>query len=276
MQEAINLSGMFIDRGPLSILKFKNKKSLTIKDPTRGLLFKKPLLILVNKYSASASEFFTAAMKDYNRAIIVGSQTYGKGTAQSILPLNDSTNLGFVKLTVEQFFRINGTSHQAKGVMPDIKLPSIYQNFKDQEKFKDFAIKNDTVKVNLKPQRLSLKDLTSIITKSNIRVSANEGFKSINNQSQLFYNIVSNIAQPYQLKLDQIKKNMSFRKAQLNDIFKNSTDNLIEVKNTSSNQEILSYNEENLAQNRINLETISKNIYIQESYYILNDYINLN
>ena len=124
--EAINLSGMFIDRGPISIIKSKSAKNFTLRDPKRGSFYKKPLLVLVNDYSASASELFSTAMQDYNRAIIVGSKTYGKSSVQGIIPLSDTKDLGYSKLTIEAFYRVTGKSHQSIGVIPDIILPSLY------------------------------------------------------------------------------------------------------------------------------------------------------
>src|SRR5690606_9880516 len=130
MKEAADLSGMFINRGPLAILKFNNGETFTVKDMNRGSLFQKPIVILIDNFSASASELFAAAMQDYNRAVIVGSPSHGKSSAQVILPLDEEGTLGFTKLTTEAFYRVTGKSHQSIGVTPDIVLPSLHDNFK--------------------------------------------------------------------------------------------------------------------------------------------------
>ncbi|MGB5363249.1 MAG: carboxy terminal-processing peptidase, partial [Aureibaculum sp.] len=100
-------------------------------DRDKKIQWNKPLVILVNELSASASEIFAAAMQDYNRAVIIGSkQTFGKGTVQNVLPLNNyykyGKDLGALKMTIQKFYRVNGGSTQLKGVEPDIALPSRY------------------------------------------------------------------------------------------------------------------------------------------------------
>ena len=117
MQEAIELCGMFIDRGPVAIIKSKTGEDYTFKDHKRGSFYNKPMVILVNDYSASASELFAAAMQDYNRAIIVGSTTYGKSTAQTILPLEQDRTLGFTKLTIEMGFDNSGKLSMASLIL---------------------------------------------------------------------------------------------------------------------------------------------------------------
>ncbi|MDX1651156.1 MAG: S41 family peptidase [Brumimicrobium sp.] len=139
MPEAINLIGIFIDYGTLGVIHSGKEKPILIKDMNRGLIYSGPLTVMIDQFSASASEFFAVTLQDYNRAIIVGSTSYGKSTAQTVLPIEahryDSPNLidfepeNFVKLTVNTFYRVNGESYQAKGVVPDIIFPSRFDNF---------------------------------------------------------------------------------------------------------------------------------------------------
>ena len=138
MREAIRLAGIFINFGAVAIASYSDGSLTTLKDQTRGSIFNKPLVILVNRFSASASELFAATMQDHNRGLIVGGETYGKSTIQVILPIEShkfgnieqSTNISnpkaFVKLTTGGFFRVDGTTHQKTGVQPDIMLPTIY------------------------------------------------------------------------------------------------------------------------------------------------------
>ena len=136
MTEATDLSGIFIDAGPVAQLERKDGKVVTVKDMNRGTIYDGPLLILVNGYSASASEMVAGTLQDYNRAIIVGTNTYGKATAQIILPLDTTINIeednhsikktdSYIKLTVEKLYRVTGNSAQLTGIVPDIILPEV-------------------------------------------------------------------------------------------------------------------------------------------------------
>ncbi len=129
LYEAIQLSGLFIDKGPVVQTKLSHGKVDVKRDVDPKMAWKGPMVVMVNKLSASASEIFAAAMQDYGRALIVGGQTYGKGTVQNVMPLNDYVNdpelkLGQLKMTMGQFFRINGGSTQNRGVIPDISFPA--------------------------------------------------------------------------------------------------------------------------------------------------------
>ena len=131
LETAIDIAGLFIQDGPVVQVKYREGKPRVRSDKDKKIQWNKPLVILVNELSASASEIFAAAMQDYNRAVIIGSkQTFGKGTVQNILPLNNyykySKDLGALKMTIQKFYRVNGGSTQLKGVEPDIKLPGRY------------------------------------------------------------------------------------------------------------------------------------------------------
>ncbi len=128
LYEAVQLTGLFIDKGPVVQTKFSQGKIDVKRDVNPNIAWKGPMVVMVNKLSASASEIFAAAMQDYGRALIVGGQTYGKGTVQNVMPLNEYINnqemeLGQLKMTMGQFFRINGGSTQNRGVIPDIAFP---------------------------------------------------------------------------------------------------------------------------------------------------------
>lgn len=154
MWEAMQLAGIFIDIGPVASIREKDGKVHFLKDPSRGTIYDGPLMILVNGASASASEFFAAAMQDYNRALIVGSNTYGKGTAQIVMPMDttgnakpgDNSFTDFVKVTEEKFYRINGSTVQWKGVVPDISIPDFFSGDWYKEKANASALKPDNSK----------------------------------------------------------------------------------------------------------------------------------
>lgn len=153
LTEAINLTGLFIDEGPVVQVKDKDGNSQEYNDLEKGTAWDGPLVVLVNKFSASASEIFAGAIQDYNRGIIVGDpQTHGKGTVQSLLdlgrqlfPIPNSPELGSLKITMQQFYRPNGDSTQNLGVQSDVVLPSITQELEVGESDLDHALPFDRI-----------------------------------------------------------------------------------------------------------------------------------
>ena len=144
LKTVVEMAGLFIQDGPIVQVRSMDKDSQVLKDKDRSITWEGPLVILVNEFSASASEILAAAMQDYKRAIIIGGkQTYGKGTVQNVLDLNrmvkNNTNgdLGALKFTTQKYYRINGGSTQLEGVKSDIVVPNryTYVDFgeKDQE-----------------------------------------------------------------------------------------------------------------------------------------------
>ena len=124
LQEANSLVGLFIGLGPTVQVRNANGRINIIRDHDPKLEYTGPLVVLVNRMSASASEIFAGAIEDYNRGIVIGEQTFGKGTVQSLLPLSK----GQLKLTTAKYYRISGQSTQDKGVIPDLEYPSIYNS----------------------------------------------------------------------------------------------------------------------------------------------------
>ncbi|MFT7244579.1 MAG: carboxyl-terminal processing protease [Candidatus Azotimanducaceae bacterium] len=120
LQEAKTLTGLFIDRGPTVQIRSKSNRVDILNDRDIRTIYDGPLAVLVNRLSASASEIFAGAIQDYERGLIIGNQTFGKGTVQSLLPLNR----GQLKLTQAKFYRISGESTQHKGIVPDITFPN--------------------------------------------------------------------------------------------------------------------------------------------------------
>ena len=127
--EATTLTGLFIDKGPVVQVRNSSGRISLEEDLDPGMAWDGPLAVLVNRYSASASEIFAAAIQDYGRGVVIGEPTFGKGTVQSLLDLDDyapsdKPGMGQLKITMAQFFRVNGGSTQNKGVVPDIRFPS--------------------------------------------------------------------------------------------------------------------------------------------------------
>lgn len=141
LNDVVQMAGLFIDRGPVVQVKSRSRQPEVLKDSDDGVLWEGPLAVMVNEFSASASEIFAAAMQDYGRAVIIGStSTYGKGSVQRSIGLDPdnfmSTNsdLGSLKLTLQKFYRVSGGSTQLKGVVPDIIVPDFYEYLKIREK----------------------------------------------------------------------------------------------------------------------------------------------
>ncbi|MES2410649.1 MAG: S41 family peptidase [Bacteroidota bacterium] len=144
MEEAVNLTGLFINEGPLAIMNNNKNNKEIIPDSILGTIYNGPMIIMINGFSASASEFFANAMQDYNRAIIVGNKSLGKATMQRILPLN-SNNDEFLKLTLEKFYRLTGKSNQYDGITPDVEIPLLFDKQMPRESSIATAIKNDEI-----------------------------------------------------------------------------------------------------------------------------------
>ena len=130
LDEAASLTGLFINDGPLVQLKDTNEKIDVIEDPIPGSIYDGPMVVLIDRFSASASEIFAGAIQDYRRGIIIGQKTYGKGSVQSLYPLDrysrftSKKGFGQLTLTIAKYYRVTGAGTQNKGVIPDIVLPS--------------------------------------------------------------------------------------------------------------------------------------------------------
>ena len=153
LTEATALTGLFIDNGPVVQLRNANGRisRLDDPDPVPRSSYNGPMIVLVNRYSASASEIFAAAIQDYGRGIVIGQQTYGKGTVQNLYALDqyvrrNDDELGQLTLTIGKYYRVTGESTQNRGVIPDIKLPSYIDKSKTGESSRDSSLPWDTIK----------------------------------------------------------------------------------------------------------------------------------
>ena len=156
LTDAIRTAGLFIKTGPVVQVKASDGKISVLSDDDPGVQYAGPMVVLVNKFSASASEILAGALQDYRRAVVIGGEhTHGKGTVQTILDLNDflrahdtgiKGSLGALKITTQKFYRISGESTQYRGVTPDIVLPDQFQGLKTGEQYLDFALPWDTIR----------------------------------------------------------------------------------------------------------------------------------
>ena len=148
LQEATELTSLFIEKGPTVLVRNSDGRVDVLEDENPGAFYKGPMALLVNRLSASASEIFAGAMQDYHRALIIGGQTFGKGTVQTIQPLNH----GELKLTLAKFYRVSGQSTQHQGVLPDIAYPSIIDTKEIGESALPEAMPWDTIRPAVKPE----------------------------------------------------------------------------------------------------------------------------
>jgi carboxyl-terminal processing protease len=187
MQEAVELSGIFIDAGPVAQIKTKDPKIVTLKDVNRGTVWDGPLLLLVNGSSASASEMVAGTLQDYNRALIVGSPTYGKATAQIVLPMDTTIDLdtytghseaaSYIKLTTSKLYRITGATAQMSGVQPNIVLPEPVNALQQREADEKFAIPASTIEANKYYKPLAALPIATIQSQAQKEIDADPFFR---------------------------------------------------------------------------------------------------
>lgn len=181
LSEVNDLVGLFIPQGPTVQIRNTRGATHVMNDNNPGTLYDGPLLVMTNRLSASASEIFAGAIQDYGRGLVVGSQTFGKGTVQTLIPLFR----GQLKITNAKFYRINGESTQHRGVLPDIAFPEIY----DVEKIGESALEEALPWDQIKPSKYAKqKDLSDVIGKLSDRhtkrVKDNPDFIYLNKQSE--------------------------------------------------------------------------------------------
>jgi carboxyl-terminal processing protease len=201
LSDAIDMSGLFIDQGPIVQVEKRGYAPESLSDRDNRVQYDGPLVILVNSYSASASEIMAAALQDYGRAIIVGTSpsTFGKGTVQRFFQLNDVVpeslnsygDLGALKITIQKFFRINGGSTQLKGVTPDIILPGRFSYLETGEKEEDYPLSWTEISPATYGAS-SIKNINKIKQKSSARVAVDANFKMLDDQAHWFKSLQDN------------------------------------------------------------------------------------
>lgn len=183
--DAVEIVGHFVGRSPVVQVKSKASGSRTLKPEVNNIEYDGPLVVMINRMSASASEIVSAALQDHGRAVVLGSNSFGKGTVQRFIDLDRMSRsdefkpLGSLKLTIQKFYRINGGATQVRGVSPDIKLPDTYAYLEVGEEDLPYVLPWDEIepsKYSMWPQQLPLADLKA---KSENRVADNEVFKIV-------------------------------------------------------------------------------------------------
>ena len=208
LQDVVTMSGLFIEKGPIVQVKSKGANPEFLEDYDPSVEWDGPLVLMVNQYSASASEIIAAAMQDYKRGVIIGSNhTFGKGTVQRFVDLNqiirskEASEFGSLKITIQKFYRIDGGATQLRGVTPDIELPDNFTYLKSGENEQDFPMAWDKIKAaSYKSYDRYASNLAKIKTNSNERIKASSLFKVIDSNAK-------------RIKLENDKKEVSLNLA---------------------------------------------------------------
>jgi carboxyl-terminal processing protease len=229
LPEAESLTGLFIDRGPVVQLRDTTGHIEVDDDPNPAIFYSGPMLVLVDRFSASASEIFAGAIQDYGRGLIVGQQTYGKGTVQNAHPLNYTIfgrkpELGQLNVTIGKYYRITGESTQDRGVTPDIALPSLIDASEVGESTRDRALPWDHIEPASFRVEGDLKPITASLEKLHAdRTAGSADFKylrediaaldAMRNQKTLSLNIKTREAERKRVESERLARENAWRTA---------------------------------------------------------------
>ncbi len=282
LRDVVQMSGLFIDEGPIVQVKPRGRDPYVLEDEDPETKYDGHVIVMVNGYSASASEILAAALQDYERAIIVGSKTsFGKGTVQRFYDLDravrgngDLKPLGQVKLTTQKFYRINGGSTQLKGVTPDIILPDNFHYMETGEKQYDYAMEwTEIDPVEFSKPDYVLPKVSELKKKSEARVAANEEFQLVlENAARLKKNRDD---KEFSLNFDKFDSEMTQREEEA-EKFKKLWDTPIpglSYKNLDVDKDFIEADSSRIARNDAWITDLTKDIYIEETLNILSDII---
>jgi carboxyl-terminal processing protease len=229
LPEAESLTGLFIDRGPVVQLRDTTGRIEVDDDPDPSIFYSGPMIVLVDRFSASASEIFAGAIQDYGRALIVGQQTYGKGTVQNAHPLNYTIfgrkpELGQLNVTIGKYYRITGESTQDRGVTPDIALPSLIDANEVGESTRDRALPWDHIEPAAFRAEGDLKSMTASLEKLHEERTANSpdfrylhddiaALDEMRSQKTLSLNLKTREAERKRLESDRLERENTWRAA---------------------------------------------------------------
>jgi carboxyl-terminal processing protease len=280
LYDVVQMVGFFIDEGPIVQVKDRDGNPNVLRDRDKTVLYDGPLAVMVNEFSASASEIFAAAIQDYNRGVIIGStSTYGKGTVQRNIGLegnsgllaNNTQELGSVKLTLQKFYRINGGSTQLKGVTPDIVIPDQLEYLKYREKDNPDALPWDEIKKTDYNSSKPLYDMNTIRTASLDRINANQSFKAIRESSAWFARINDKEFSLNLVKYRAEQKQVKETYKQIESI--NKTNPELELVLIPNDEKKLSVDNDKLERRKQWAKNLGKDIYLNESVNVMNDMI---
>lgn len=284
LPEVVKMVGLFIEDGPVVQVKARDQEQpMQLKDRDKNVLYTGPLTVMVDEYSASASEIFAAAIQDYKRGVVIGStSTYGKGTVQRTIPLSpgesafqfgnkQQEDLGTIKLTIQKFYRVNGGATQLKGVTPDVVIPDRYELSKTREKDNNTALSWDEIsKADYKPWT-STYSTDGVITTANDQVRSSSVFSVLRNKIEW---ISKKNEQAFPLNLAKYQaeqKELKVAYKSLDSLYKLPTE--LKVKNTEADAAKLAADKDKADKSKQFLNRIKADIYVDETVRILNNMI---
>lgn len=285
LQDVIKMTGLFIEEGPIVQVKANGQKPRVYEDQDPDVQYTGPMIVMVNEFSASASEILAAALQDYNRALIIGSEsTFGKGTVQRfqnldqyIQGMDDMKPLGEIKLTNQKFYRINGGSTQLKGVQSDIVLPDTYSEIDYGEKEYDYALPWTSIDpLDYSQDVYEISNVDRLAAKSAARVSANAKFELVNEQAILTKKYRDETErtlnlEAYRSYLDKREKESKQFEETLDKDVKS-----LSIRNLTVDAEVFKTDEAKGERNTDWIESTQKDFYLEEALQILNDIIEEN
>lgn len=275
--DVIQIAGYFIPGGPIVQVKDRDNPPNVLRDTDRSVMWDGPLIVMVNEYSASASEIFAAAIQDYKRGVVVGStSTYGKGTVQRQLNLDyqnqNNNDLGSIKLTLQKFYRVNGGSTQLKGVESDIVLPDMLEYAKGREKDEEDALPWDEI---AKASYVIWKDpvdLNALKAKSEARIKVNPAFQIIAQNGAWLGK--QNDLKSVDLQLSKYKAMQKEIKEKIKEIDeKSKISKPLDLLAHDADMKRLSTDEGKLERFNSWKKRLSEDIYLEETIHIMNDYL---
>lgn len=275
LKTVVDITGLFIPEGPVVQVKSTGKSKEVLSDNDSKVQWDGPLVVLVNNFSASASEIFAAAIQDYNRGIVMGSRhTYGKGTVQNVYNLNDFVrnsqlgDLGALKTTTQKFYRINGGSTQREGVYSDIVMPDRYAYIDMGERDVDNALPWDKIDAaSFKPMK---NNFDQVVANSRARMANNEQFKLIDENAKWVNEKKDETT--YSLNVDKFKAEIAKSEA-ITKKFKAISDykNNLEFKALPYEEEIFKKDPSLAEKKRDWYKSLSKDVYVEEALNVLGD-----
>jgi carboxyl-terminal processing protease len=280
LRDVVQMSGLFIESGPIVQVKSRTKTPEIMADNDSRVQFGGPLIVMVNGFSASASEILAAAMQDYGRAVIVGSSgTYGKGTVQRFVDLDNATGddsvkpLGEMKLTIQKFYRITGKTTQLDGVTPDIVLPDFYNYIDLGERENDYPLASTTIDaVPFKQNAFRINNMEKLKSDSEARVKADDTFKKVNDNAMRLRKQKDQSQYPLQAeKFRTWNKKQDQEAEQFDNLFQPI--NAFTIENLAADMPVIQSDTSRIARNDDWLKDKKKDIQLYESFRIMQDMI---